>query len=340
MSRVCHNFHSDIQDSEIYTHLLYQIAPKEAGVSKNALMEVDPVDRAEMMLQQADKLQCRQFVTATDVARGVYKLNLAFVANLFNNHPGLDKPVEGVELVIEETREEKTYRNWMNSLGVNPHVNWLYSDLTDGLIIFQLYDIIKPGIVDWNRVHKKFSKLRKFMEVLENCNYAIELGKKLKFSLVGIAGNDISEGNPTLTLALIWQLMRAYTLSILTQLTSNGDTPIAEKDIVHWVNTKLQSGGKQTSIRSFQDPTIQDAKVVLDLIDAIKPGIIDYSVVKETGTPHDNLDNAKYAVSMARRAGARVYALPEDISEGKHKMVMTVFACLMALSVKLDAEGQ
>ena len=33
---------------------------------------------------------------------------------------------------------------------------------------------------------------------------------------------------------------------------------------------------------------------------------------------------------MARRIGARVYALPEDIVEIKHKMVMTVFACLMS----------
>lgn len=41
--------------------------------------------------------------------------------------------------------------------------------------------------------------------------------------------------------------------------------------------------------------------------------------------------NAKYAISMARKIGARVYALPEDITEVKPKMVMTVFACLMAL---------
>ena len=101
---------------------------------------------------------------------------------------------------MEETREEKTYRNWMNSLGLTPYVNWLYSDLADGLVIFQLYDVIKPGIVNWSRVHRKFSKLRKFMEKLENCNYAVELGKQLKFSLVGIAGKDISDGNPTLTL--------------------------------------------------------------------------------------------------------------------------------------------
>ena len=44
----------------------------------------------------------------------------------------------------------------------------------------------------------------------------------------------------------------------------------------------------------------------------------------------DQLSNAKYAISMARKIGARVYALPEDLVEVKHKMVMTVFACLMA----------
>ena len=42
----------------------------------------------------------------------------------------------------------------MNSLGVNPYVNYLYTDLTDGLIFFQIYDIIQPGIVNWKRVVK------------------------------------------------------------------------------------------------------------------------------------------------------------------------------------------
>ena len=44
----------------------------------------------------------------------------------------------------------------------------------------------------------------------------------------------------------------------------------------------------------------------------------------------EKLANAKYAISMARKIGARIYALPEDIVEVKQKMVMTVFACLMA----------
>lgn len=218
----------------------------------------------------------------------------------------------------------------MNSMGVSPMVNWLYTDLADGLVIFQLYDIIKPGIVNWTKVHRKFNKLSKLMEKLENCNYAVDLGRNLKFSLIGIAGQDLNDGNITLTLALVWQLMRAYTLSILTRLAHTGN-PIVEKEIVQWVNQKLAGAGKTTSIRSFQDSSIADAKVVIDLIDAIKPGTINYELVLNTGEPKDNLANAKYAISMARKTGARVYALPEDITEVKQKMVMTVFACLMAL---------
>ncbi|XP_068624650.1 plastin-2 [Battus philenor] len=331
VTRRCTNFQQDVADSEIYSYLLKQIAPDDAGVTLDALRETDLLRRAEVMLQQAARLRCRAFVTPADVVGGVYKLNLAFVANLFNQHPGLNRTVDTEQYhQLDETREEKTYRNWMNSMGVAPHVNWLYSDLTDGLVIFQLYDIIKPGIVNWKKVHRQFSKLRKFMERLENCNYAVELGRQLGFSLVGIAGADINEGNATLTLALIWQLMRAYTLSVLTRLANTGN-PIIEKEIVQWVNNKLQSAGKTSSIKSFQDEVLADGKVVIDLIDAIKPGSINYDLVLPGGNEEENLANAKYAISMARRCGARVYALPEDITERKPKMIMTVFACLMAL---------
>lgn len=80
------------------------------------------------------------------------------------------------------------------------------------------------------------------------------------------------------SVALIWQLMRAYTLSVLSQLANTGNTTI-EKEIVAWVNKKLQSAQKSSSIKSFQDSSISNSKVVLDLIDAIKPGSINYELV-------------------------------------------------------------
>merc|ERR1712059_179027 len=171
---------------------------------------------------------------------------------------------------------------------------------------------------------------KKFQEVLGNCNYAVEVGKKLNFVLVGIGGSDIMEGNKTLTLALVWQLMRAYTLSLLSKLNEDG-TPMVESEIIAWANNKLVSAGKTSTIKHFQDKANQTALPIIDLIDAMKSGVIDYSVVK-TGSKlpgEDCLSNAKYAITMARKIGAPVYALPEDISEVKHKMVMTVYASLM-----------
>ncbi|KIH44892.1 hypothetical protein ANCDUO_25075, partial [Ancylostoma duodenale] len=93
---------------------------------------------------------------------------------------------------------------------------------------------------------------------------------------------------------------------------------------------QLASCGKSSSIRSFQDPCISDARVVLDLIDAIKPNVIDHSLIKSDGSLDSNMENAKYAITCGRKIGAKIYALPEDIVEVKPKMVMTVFACLMA----------
>ncbi|KFQ95465.1 Plastin-2 [Nipponia nippon] len=338
------NFSSDIKDSRAYYHLLNQVAPKgdEEGIpaitiDMSGLREKDDVQRAECMLQQAERLGCRQFVTATDVVRGNPKLNLAFIANLFNKYPALHKP-ENQDIdwssIEGETREERTFRNWMNSLGVNPRVNHLYSDLSDALVIFQLYEKIKVP-VDWNRVNKPpYPKLGGNMKKLENCNYAVELGKnQAKFSLVGIAGQDLNEGNRTLTLALIWQLMRRYTLNILEDI--GGGEKVNDEIIVSWVNETLTAAGKDSTISSFKDSKISTSMPVLDLIDAIQPGSIKYDLLKtEDLNDEEKLNNAKYAISMARKIGARVYALPEDLVEVKPKMVMTVFACLMGKGMK------
>lgn len=56
------------------------------------------------MLQMADRLGCRAFVTPRDIVNGHEKLNMAFVANLFNNHPKLDAP--------EETDEDECISKW------------------------------------------------------------------------------------------------------------------------------------------------------------------------------------------------------------------------------------
>ncbi|KYO33911.1 plastin-1 [Alligator mississippiensis] len=331
------NFSQDIKDSRAYYHLLNQIAPKgdkdyEIPIDLSGFDEKNDLKRAERMLQEANKLGCRQFVTPADVVAGNPKLNLAFVANLFNTYPALHKPDSSaydLNLIEGESKEERTFRNWMNSLGVTPYVNHLYRDLSNALIIFQLYEMICVP-VDWNQVNKPpYPALGGNMKKIENCNYAVELGKtKAKFSLVGIGGQDLNEGNRTLTLALVWQLMRRYTLKVLSDL-GEGEK-VNDDVIIKWVNQTLANANKKTSITSFKDRSISTSLPVLDLIDAIAPKAIRQEMVKrEDLSDEDKLNNAKYAISVARKIGARIYALPDDLVEVKPKMVMTVFACLM-----------
>ncbi|XP_077434033.1 plastin-2-like isoform X4 [Vanacampus margaritifer] len=336
------NFSGDIKDSKAYFHLLEQIAPdgskegvKRVEIDMTGLYEKDLAKRAERMLEQADLIDCRQFVTATDVVSGNAKLNLAFVATLFNKHPALEKPENQDWNLASETREERTFRNWMNSLGVSPRVHHIYGDLQDAMAILQLYEKSKVR-VDWDRVNLPPFKAvgGGHLKKIENCNYAVELGKKgAGFSLVGIGGQDLYDGNSTLTLALVWQLMKRYTLNLLEDL---GDGEVAGEDIIiAWVNKTLSEAGKTSSIKSFKDRSLNTSLPVLELIEAIQPGSVNFELVqKENLTDEDKLKNAKYAISMARKIGAKVYALPEDLVEVNPKMVMTIFACLMGRGMK------
>jgi len=42
--------------------------------------------------------------------------------------------------------------------------------------------------------------------------------------------------------------------------------------------------------------------------------------------------NAQYAVSIARKLGATIFVLPEDIIEVKPKMILTLIGSLMAMA--------
>ncbi|XP_018519253.1 plastin-1 [Lates calcarifer] len=348
-TQTINNFSDDIKDSRAYFYLLDQIAPQgehdyrmSVKIDMSGLNERDLDRRAELMLQQAARLDCRQFVSPRDVTSGNSKLNLAFVANLFNMHPALQRAQinsNGIETthIEAETKEEKTFRNWINSLGVSPYVNHLYCDLCDGLVILQLYEKVNVP-VNWKKVNNPpYPVLGANMKKLENCNYAVELGRDVAhFSLVGIGGENLNEGSRTHTLALVWQLMRRYTVLVLSDL-GDGER-VGDQIILSWVNTTLSQKRKDTQINSFKDKLISTSLPVIDLIDAIAPGTVKWDMVKRAErrmlTDADKLNNAKYAISLARKIGARVYALPDDLVEVNPKMVLTLFACLMGHGLK------
>ncbi|KAI9740951.1 MAG: fimbrin [Claussenomyces sp. TS43310] len=323
------NFSSDVKDGENYTVLLAQIAPEHCN--RSPLQTRDLLQRAEEVLQNAEKLDCRKFLTPTSLVAGNPKLNLAFVANLFNTHPALDPITEEEKLVVDDfdaegEREARVFTLWLNSLDVQPTVNSLFDDLRDGTILMQAYDKVIKGSVNWRHVNKmpaNGTEMSRF-KMVENTNYAIELGKQNRFSLVGVQGADITDGQRTLTLGLVWQLMRkdiSETLSSLAQRL--GKREISDSEMVKWANDMSRKGGKSSSIRSFKDASIGTGVFLLDVLNGMKSSYVDYDLVTDGRNDDDAYMNAKLSISIARKLGATIWLVPEDICQVRSRLVVT-----------------
>jgi plastin-1 len=327
--RTVSNFSTDVKDGENYTILLNQLSPENC--SRSPLQTRDLLQRAEQVLSNAEKLDCRKFLTPTSLVAGNPKLNLAFVANLFNTHPGLEPLTEEDKLDIEDfdaegEREARVFTLWLNSLDVQPQVNSLFDDLRDGTILMQAYDKVIPGSVNWRHVNKlpaHGGEISRFKAV-ENTNYAIELGKQNRFSLVGIQGADITDGQRTLTLGLVWQLMRKDITNTLAALAQRlGKREMTDPEMVKWANDMSRKGGRNSSIRSFKDPAIGTGIFLLDVLNGMKSSYVDYDLVTPGKTDEDAYANAKLSISIARKMGATIWLVPEDICQVRSRLVTT-----------------
>ena len=52
----------------------------------------------------------------------------------------------------EDDREERAFRMWINSLGIERHIADLFEDMKDGIALAQLMELLQPGVVDWKRI--------------------------------------------------------------------------------------------------------------------------------------------------------------------------------------------
>ncbi|KAI6021875.1 hypothetical protein PISMIDRAFT_681424 [Pisolithus microcarpus 441] len=362
--RRVNNFSRDVSDGENYTVLLNQLKPEQCSLAP--LQTRDIRQRAEQVLQNAAAINCRKYLTVSSLVAGNPRLNLAFVANLFNTWPGL-APLDEQEAkdygVVEDfdaegEREARVFTLWLNSLGVEPGVYNLFENLKDGLIILQAFDKILPGSVVWRRVSKpkggaqappptmledeeqddigvkpNQSTLSRFKQV-ENTNYAVELGKQNGMHLVGIQGSDIVDGQKTLVLGLVWQLMRMNITKTLTSLSGSG-RPMSDTEMLKWANSTAQKGKSGVRpIRSFKDPSLTTGLFFLNLLEGLRPGIVDPALiinVSETGPYEDRRQNAKLAISIARKMSALIFLVPEDIVDVRPRLILTFVGSLMSV---------
>lgn len=76
-----------MQDGEAYAYLLNVLAP-EYG-SPDTLDAKDPVKRADLVLDHAEKMDCKRYLSPEDIVEGSANLNLAFVAQIFHQRSNI-----------------------------------------------------------------------------------------------------------------------------------------------------------------------------------------------------------------------------------------------------------
>lgn len=154
-----------MEDGEAYAYLLNALAPEH---STHVTLETkDPSERAKKVLEQAEKLDCKRYLSPEDIVEGSANLNLAFVAQLFQHRSiqesliviyiyiysstllirmifccrnGLSEessnpPVSFAEMITEDdetSQEERCFRLWLNSLGAATYVDNVFEDVRNG----------------------------------------------------------------------------------------------------------------------------------------------------------------------------------------------------------------
>jgi len=329
------NFGGDVKDSEAYTIVMNRISPNDCDTS--ALNLSDKKKRATKVIENARKLGCRPFVKSRDIYSGNRKLNLAFTADLFNTAPGLDPLEEEALQELEKAglfgdmegddKEELAFRLWANTLGIaDPfYLNNLFDDFEDGLNLLKVLDAVEPGLVNWRKVEKKPTMVFKKNS---NNSYAVVLGKSLGLRLVSIGGSDITQKNRKLILGFIWQLFRYHSIKFIAQLSKDG-VNVDDSYLLNWANEKVQEMGG-SPVHSLRDKSIATGHWLIKLVSCIEPEVVDDELVTEGQTEEDQIMNARYAISIARKLDCCIFCLAEDVQEVKPKMILTFVAAVMA----------
>lgn len=108
--------------------------------------------------------------------------------------------------------------------------------------------------------------------------------------------------------------------------------------MVKWANDQV--GGKATSIKNLKDKSMGDGKFLIHLCASIEPRAVNWDIVTAGETDDDKKLNAKYAISVARKLGAVIFCVWEDIVNVNPKQYLIIIATLNEIQQELKNEKE
>ncbi|CAK8539899.1 unnamed protein product [Lathyrus sativus] len=92
-------------------------------------------------------------------------------------------------------------------------------------------------------------------------------------------------------------------------------------------------------MESFKDKNLSNSIFFLELLSAVEPRVVNWSLVTKGETDDDKKLNSTYIISVARKLGCSIFLLPEDIIEVNQKMILTISASIMYWSLQHSEEN-
>ncbi|KAL7883790.1 hypothetical protein SRHO_G00014480 [Serrasalmus rhombeus] len=198
--------------------------------------------------------------------------------------------------------QKKTFTKWVNKhlMKAQRHITDLYEDLRDGHNLISLLEVLSGETLPREKGRMRFHKL-------QNVQIALDFLKHRQVKLVNIRNDDIADGNPKLTLGLIWTIILHFQISDI-QVSGQSDDMTAKEKLLLW-SQRMVEGFHGMRCDNFTT-SWRDGKLFNAIIHKHRPNLIDMSkVYRQT-----NLENLEQAFSMAERElGVTRLLDPEDV---------------------------
>ncbi|XP_021406867.2 dystonin isoform X1 [Lonchura striata] len=242
-------------------------------------------------------------------------------------------PAERAVLRIADERDKvqkKTFTKWINQhlMKVRKHVNDLYEDLRDGHNLISLLEVLSGDTLPREKGRMRFHRL-------QNVQIALDYLKKRQVKLVNIRNDDITDGNPKLTLGLIWTIILHFQISDI-HVTGESEDMSAKERLLLW---SQQTAEGYAGIRCENFTTCwRDGRLFNAIIHKYRPDLIDMNTV----AVQSNLANLEHAFFVAEKLGVARLLDPEDVdvSSPDEKSVITYVSSLYDAFPKVPEGGE
>ncbi|XP_065443949.1 dystonin isoform X33 [Chrysemys picta bellii] len=242
-------------------------------------------------------------------------------------------PAERAVLRIADERDKvqkKTFTKWINQhlMKVRKHVNDLYEDLRDGHNLISLLEVLSGDTLPREKGRMRFHRL-------QNVQIALDYLKKRQVKLVNIRNDDITDGNPKLTLGLIWTIILHFQISDI-HVTGQSEDMSAKERLLLWTQQTTEG---YAGIRCENFTTCwRDGKLFNAIIHKYRPDLIDMNTV----AVQSNLANLEHAFYVAEKLGVTRLLDPEDVdvSAPDEKSVITYVSSLYDAFPKVLEGGE